>query len=189
MFDLLLVSITHRSMWLGPAVVDAMIRQFSPGKICPGKVQSCCESGCTTPRASMTVTDLTVTGFVPMLVTLHSAWSGVKTIPVDIMVACAVDARIIPARAVHTLRDIGLLLLVMGSCRRTPSRGYRLQCIRSHGGSFPVKRDLKSESEAVRWTREGNKRPPRGAPLRSDAPPALLMLPAHHGGVSDVRMT
>src|SRR5262245_50389946 len=120
MFDLLLVSITHRSMWLGPAVVDAMIRQFSPGKICPGKVQSCCKSGCTTPRASMTVTDLTVTGFVPMFVTLHSPWSGVKTIPVDIMVACAVDARIIPVRAVHTLRDIGLLLLVMGSCRRSP---------------------------------------------------------------------
>src|SRR5262245_43441855 len=120
MFDLLLVSTTHRSMWLGPAVVDAMIRQFSPGKICPGKVQSCCKSGCTTPRASMTATDLTVTGFVPMLVTLHSAWSGVKTIPVDMMVACAVDARIMLARAVHTLRDIGLLLLVMGSCRQEP---------------------------------------------------------------------
>src|SRR5262249_24120614 len=61
----------------------------------------------------MTVTDLTVTGFVPMFVTLHSAWSGAKAIPVDIMVACAVDARMMPAMAGHTLRDIGLLLLVM----------------------------------------------------------------------------
>src|SRR5215470_7545501 len=126
MFDLLLVSITHRTMWLGPVVVDAMMRQFSPGRICPGKLQSCCRSGCTTPWASLTVTDLTVTGFVPMFVTLHSAWSGVKTIPVDIIAACAVDARLIPARAAHTLRDIGSLLLVMVHVAGSPSRGCQL---------------------------------------------------------------
>jgi hypothetical protein len=73
MLDLLLVSITHRMRWPKPAWAPTEILQSSPGEICPGKVQFDEVGLCTAPRASMTVTDLTVTGLAPMFATLHSA--------------------------------------------------------------------------------------------------------------------
>src|SRR5262249_41567722 len=56
----------------------------------------------------MTVTDLTVTGFVPMFATLHSALFNADPIPVEITAAFAVLPRMIPARTVHTFLTICL---------------------------------------------------------------------------------
>src|SRR5215510_7463312 len=135
MLDLLLVSITHRMRWPKPALAPTEILQSSCGAICPGKVQFDDVGLCTAPRASMTVTDLTVTGFVPMFATLHSASLSADPIPVEITAALAVPLRIIPARTVHTLRDIGLLLVKVHVAGPSPSNRPRCQpqCIRSHG--------------------------------------------------------
>src|SRR6516162_5880032 len=110
MLDLLLVSTTHRKRLLrwsleGPYV----ILQSSPGKIGPGNVQFELPGTTPLPLPSMMVTDLTVTGLVPTFATLHSPPPSPS--PVEITAAWAVPPRIIPARAVHTLRDIGLLLI------------------------------------------------------------------------------
>src|SRR5262249_61871384 len=56
----------------------------------------------------MTVTDLTVTGFVPMFATLHSALFNADPIPVEITAAFAVLPRMITARTVHTFLTICL---------------------------------------------------------------------------------
>src|SRR5262249_10150348 len=90
------------------------------GEIGPGNMQFVDVGLCTAPEASMMVTDLTVTGFVPMFITSHSTESGAYNVPVEMMAACAVPLRIIPARTVHTLRDMGLLLVKV-LCRRRHS--------------------------------------------------------------------
>src|SRR5262249_17083526 len=84
MLDLLLVSTTHRMRWSKPASAPTEMLQSSCGEIWPGKVQFDDVGLCTFPRASMTVTDLTVTGFVPTLATLHSALLSADPIPVEI---------------------------------------------------------------------------------------------------------
>src|SRR5262245_3728573 len=111
MLDLLLVSITHRMRWPKPAAALTEMLQSSCGEICPGKLQFEDVALCTAPRASMTVTDLTVTGFVPMFATLHSASLSADPIPVEMTAALAVPLRIIPTRTVHTLRDMIFLLV------------------------------------------------------------------------------
>src|SRR5262245_54113326 len=142
--DLLLVSITHRMRWPKPASAPTEMLQSSCGEICPGKVQFDDVGLCTFPRASITVTDLTVTGFVPMFATSHSALLSASPIPVARMAAFAVPPRIIPARTVHTLRDIGIpsssrfMSQEPLSSNIPQGLGWQLHCLRSHGGSFPV---------------------------------------------------
>src|SRR5262249_15385168 len=107
----------------------------------------------------MTVTDLTVTGFVPMLATLHCPVALPRNpIPVEMMAGFAVvNPKIIPARAVHTSRDIGLLLVVMVlpvdpvsrrivSCqakseRTMPGRGHAVKVIAARLGTVAVEMD------------------------------------------------
>ena len=118
------------------------------GEIGPGKVQFDAIGARTAPVASMTVTDLTVTGFVPTFVTLHSLPAPTDPSPVARMVAFAVPPRIIPARIVHThtLRDIDILLVVRVVSQEPPEQdafdpftsaapklGWRLRGIQSHG--------------------------------------------------------
>src|SRR5262245_9876057 len=103
MLDLLLVSITHLrrcSRWA--PVGAAVILQSSPGEIGPGKEQFDDIGSCTAPLASIMVTDLTVTGLVPMFATLHSPPTPTDPNPLERIAALAVPPRIIPARAVHT---------------------------------------------------------------------------------------
>src|SRR4029077_16467045 len=89
---------------------------------------------------------------VPTFATLHSLPTTPNPSPVEITAALAVPLRIIPTTSVHTLRDIGLLLVKVHVAGAAPSNipprlGCQRQCIGSHGGSFPVKRNQRLDVE------------------------------------------